>query len=389
MNILIVHNYYSVQGGEESVVAFQKKLLESKGHDVVVYSRNYHEMKQWKLGKIGGLITSIYNRRSINDINQILEDFNPEIALIHNLFPIISPSIIPFLRDKAVRVYQIIHNYRLFCPIGIFYRNHHICHNCLKLGREWNCLIHKCNQSLAASFSYSCRAYFVRKLNYFRSVSKFLVLSDFQKQMLIENGYKNIPIEVIPNSFIPKTNINIDQIDFAKKIKIGFVGRLTKEKGFYDFIEIARRLPQYLFQVAGDYSQLDHSIEIPSNIEFKGLLNQDQLSEFYENTKVLLFLSRWYEGFPMVLLEAMHHCTPLIVTNLGVMPEVIEHEVNGFVVKAGDYEAIEKRIQMIYSNNDQYLEFAITGKKRSEEFYSSERYYERLMLAVSEERPMH
>jgi glycosyltransferase involved in cell wall biosynthesis len=58
----------------------------------------------------------------------------------------------------------------------------------------------------------------------------------------------------------------------------------------------------------------------------------------------------------------MHHCTPLIVTNLGVMPEVIEHEVNGFVVKAGDYEAIEKRIQMIYSNNDQYLEFAITGK---------------------------
>ena len=86
----------------------------------------------------------------------------------------------------------------------------------------------------------------------------------------------------------------------------------------------------------------------------------------------------------MVLIEAMHHCTPLIVTNLGVMPEVIEHEVNGFVVKAGDYEAIEKRIQMIYSNHDQYLDFARIGKKRSEEFYSSDRYYERLMLAVSD-----
>ena len=52
--------------------------------------------------------------------------------------------------------------------------------------------------------------------------------------------------------------------------------------------------------------------------------------------------------------------------------------------KAGDYEAIEKRIQMIYSNHDQYLDFARIGKKRSEEFYSSDRYYERLMLAVSD-----
>lgn len=384
MNILIIHNYYSVQGGEESVVAFQKKLLESKGHNVLVYTRDYHEMKQWKWGKIGGLITSIYNRKSINDINRILDDFNPEIALTHNLFPIISPAIIPFLKKKGVRVYQVVHNYRLFCPIGIFYNKHRICHKCLQAGREWNCLFHKCNQSIAASFSYACRAYFVRKLHYFKSVSKFIVLSDFQKQILIENGYHNIPIEVIPNSFIPKTNITFDQIDFSKKVKIGFVGRLTKEKGFYDFVEIAKRLPQYQFQVAGDYTQIDHSIEMPTNLECKGLLNQDQLTKFYENTKVLLFLSRWYEGFPMVLLEAMHHCTPLIVTNLGVMPEVVEHEVNGFVVNAGDYEAIVKRIQMIYSNDDHYLEFASIGKKRSEEFYSSERYYERLMLAISD-----
>lgn len=238
MNILIIHNYYSIQGGEESVVAFQKKLLESKGHNVLVYTRDYHEMKQWKWGKIGGLITSIYNRKSINDINQILDDFNPAIALIHNVFPIISPAIIPFLKNKGVRVYQVVHNYRLFCPIGIFYRNHHICHDCLQFGREWNCLFHKCNQSIAASFSYACRAYFVRKLHYFKSVSKFIVLSDFQKQILIENGYHNIPIEVIPNSFIPKTNITFDQIDFSKKVKIGFVGRLTKEKGFYDFVVV-------------------------------------------------------------------------------------------------------------------------------------------------------
>ena len=68
MNFLIVHNYYSAQGGEESVVEFQKKLLEEKGHQVELYTRNYHEMKNWKFGKMGGMFTSVYNKKSFDDV---------------------------------------------------------------------------------------------------------------------------------------------------------------------------------------------------------------------------------------------------------------------------------------------------------------------------------
>jgi len=384
MNILIIHNYYSIQGGEESVVDFQKKLLEEKGHKVELYTRNYHEMKDWKFGKIGGMFTSVYNKKSFDDLETILDQFMPEVAILHNLYPIISPAIIPFLKEKGVRVYQVVHNYRLFCPIGIFYNKHRICHKCLHAGREWNCLIHNCNKSFLGSFSFALRAFLVRKLNYFKQVSKFLVLSDFQKQMILKSDLGTIPIEIIPNSISVKKQLSLEEVDLKTKQNIGFVGRLTKEKGFEDFIEIAKKMPQYSFCVAGDYSKLDSKIKIPKNLHFEGVLTHEELSDFYQKCRVILFLSHWYEGFPMVLLESMHYYTPLIVTNLGVMPEVIQHNVNGYVVKAGDLESIQKHVEMIFDDDTQYIEFIKNGKQRAEEFYSTERYYERLMLAITE-----
>ena len=106
MNILIIHNIYSKIGGEEKVVEFQKQLLESKGHNVIVYYRNYNEMNSWFFGKIGGLFTSIFNSRSIKDVKKIIKDFNPHISILHNLFPIISPAIINLLKSKRVIIGQ-------------------------------------------------------------------------------------------------------------------------------------------------------------------------------------------------------------------------------------------------------------------------------------------
>lgn len=381
MKILIIHNYYSIRGGEENVVSFQKDLFESYGHHVFIYSRDYNELKKWKFGKARGLFSSIYNKKSINDLNTILLEFNPEVAILHNLFPIISPAIIPFLRKKGIRVYQIVHNYRLFCPIGIFYRNGKICHDCMHIGREWNCFFYKCNSTFLASLSFSIRAFLTRIFRYYQKVNKFIVLSAFQKQLLHSNGFKKKSIDVIPNCYIPKFENQLQDINFELKTKIGFIGRLTQEKGFFDFVDLARRLPQYEFQVAGDITLLDKSVLYPKNLIFEGLLNSEQIISFYNRTKVVLLLSRWYEGFPLVLLESMYNFTPLIVTNLGVMPDIINHKINGFVVEPGDFEDIEKYIHTLYQDNELYNNLIIKNNKIVKEHYSASLYYEKMMLA--------
>ena len=70
-NILIVHNYYQIPGGEDTVVANEKKMLEKHGHKVILYSRNNAELKQMsKFQKAFLPITTVFNPRTYRDIKR-------------------------------------------------------------------------------------------------------------------------------------------------------------------------------------------------------------------------------------------------------------------------------------------------------------------------------
>lgn len=377
MNILIIHNIYSSVGGEENVVIFQKQLLESKGHNVKIYSREYNEMNSWLFGKVWGTFTSIYNSRSKRDLNKIIKDFSPQVVILHNLLPIISPSIIPFLNHKGIKIWQIVHNYRLLCPIGIFFSKGKICEKCLNFGREWNCLKNNCTGNYIASFSLSFRTFFIRKMKYYCYVDTFYTLSLFQKQKLIDNGISKDKIKFLANTYLPQESF--EGFNFEDKQYISFVGRLTKEKGLFDFIELAKQMPQYSFLIAGEKTKEIENIYLPDNIQFEGFLNQMQMVQFYKKSKLILFLSRWYEGFPLVLLEAMYYFTPLIVNNLSVMAEVVENKKEGFVVEIGDLSSIKQHIEDVFNNQEFYRILSFNSRKKYEEKYSVEKYYNRLM----------
>lgn len=377
MNILIIHNIYSSKGGEEGVVYFQKKLLEKKGNKVYLYTRDYSEMNNWLFGRYWGFVTSIFNARSRKDIKKIITSFNPQVAILHNLFPIISPSIIPFLNKNNIVIWQIIHNYRLFCPIGIFFNKGQICEKCLNKGKEWNCFSNNCANSYLASFSMTIRGLCTRKLKYYDKVDYFYTLSLFQKQKLIDNGISKDKIKFLANTYLPQESF--EEVNFEEKQYISFVGRLTKEKGLFDFIELAKQMPQYSFMVAGEKTKEIENIDLPDNIQFEGFLNQMQMVKFYKKSKLILFLSRWYEGFPLVLLEAMYYFTPLIVNNLSVMAEVVENKKEGFVVDIGDLSSIKQHIEEVFNNKEFYKILSFNSRRKYEDKYSVEKYYNRLM----------
>ena len=79
-NILIVHNYYQIPGGEDTVVANEKKMLEKHGHKVILYSRNNAELKQMsKLQKVFLPITTVFNPRTYRDIKKLIRDDLPAL----------------------------------------------------------------------------------------------------------------------------------------------------------------------------------------------------------------------------------------------------------------------------------------------------------------------
>lgn len=93
-NILIVHNYYQIPGGEDTVVANEKKMLEKHGHKVTLYSRNNAELKKMpRLRKIFLPITTVFNPRTYRDIKKLIKQENIEVVHVHNTLNLVSPAV--------------------------------------------------------------------------------------------------------------------------------------------------------------------------------------------------------------------------------------------------------------------------------------------------------
>jgi glycosyltransferase involved in cell wall biosynthesis len=91
--------------------------------------------------------------------------------------------------------------------------------------------------------------------------------------------------------------------------------------------------------------------------------------------------SQWYEGVPMVLLEAMSAGKPAIVSNIGVLPEMIKDGRNGLVFAQGVTEELSERMKRLYSDPDGAREMGKKGRALFEEKYTREVNYSMLMEA--------
>ena len=124
MKILLCHNYYSSRGGEANVFLSEKQLLEAYGHEVIVYTRDNREIDRYNtIKKSQFLFDVFFSLKTYKEIRELIKRTCPDIAHIHNTFPLISPSIYYALKSANVPIVQSIHNYRLLCVNGLFLDN--------------------------------------------------------------------------------------------------------------------------------------------------------------------------------------------------------------------------------------------------------------------------
>jgi len=113
-----------------------------------------------------------------------------------------------------------------------------------------------------------------------------------------------------------------------------FVGRLEKLKGLQNLIPIFRRLQNLGLQIAGtgEYEAALRSMASDSpNIRFLGLQSGEHLRLLYKHAIATIVPSVWYEVFGIVILESFTQKTPVIVSNMGGMPKVVQESGGGFV----------------------------------------------------------
>jgi glycosyltransferase involved in cell wall biosynthesis len=376
MKALIIHNEYGKLSGEEAVVEAQAKLLKENGHEVLRFEMSSANIPNIRFGKLQAFFSGIYSFSSRRQIRKLLAGCKLDVVHIHNLFPLISPSILPECKKAGVPVVMTVHNYRLVCPNGLHMVNGMVCEKCSG-GREYWCLLKNCESSLFKSLGYALRNYVARRKRvYLNNVTMYAALTEFQREKLIRNGFPAERILVIPNM------VNPNGVEVSDKLGhyVGYAGRISPEKGMPTLIEAARACSDIQFKAAGAYDHMPYlPRKAPQNFKFSGHLNKAQLDKLYTNSRMIVLPSICFEGFPSVLLESMIQSKPVIASRIGGLPEIVEDGVTGLLFEPGNAEDLAEKIRYLWDRPELCKKMGRAGREKALREYSPEKYYERLM----------
>lgn len=317
--ILIVHNRYQQRGGEDAVVEAEAALLSAAGHDVAV--RLVDNDAITGLGsKIATLARVAGNRARADWMAEQVIAAQADVVHIHNFFPRLTPAIHGGARRAGAAVVQTLHNYRLFCANGLLLRDRQVCENCL--GRTgWPAIRHRCYRgSLPGSAAVVAmqRASFARGV-WHRDVDRFIALTHFAREKAIAGGLPADRIVVKPNF--------LKSAAAPSGLRAGalFVGRLATEKGAADLITAWKALPDHVLTIIGDgpeRANLEQSA--PANVRFIGHQGADVVRAHMERAACLIVPSIWYEGFPMIVVEALAAGLPIVASRIGSLREIVD-----------------------------------------------------------------
>lgn len=402
MRILLIHNYYgsSAPSGENKVFEAEKAMLEKHGHEVEVYARHSDEIrgtgngeqgtarKLW--GLIKGALCTVGNPFAAREMAKKCRDFKPDIVHFHNTFPLISPLAVR-AASKYAPVVMTLHNYRAACAAGVPTRDGKVCSLCLDKKCVWDGIKHRCYRgSLAATLPLAINIALYRK-RLPKWVTKFIVLSEFQNRKMVEYGWPEEKIEVKGN-FVDGTTEHTEYTE--KKNQIVYVGRLSREKGVKTLINafkilsvssvssVVKNLKLIVVGDGVDRQKLEKLAE-GLNVEFVGQKSAGEVRCIMGKSKLSVLPSECWETFGLTVVESMREGTPVVVSNLGALPEIVKDGHFGEVFEAGNAEACAAAIKRLLSRPD-YDEMCAAAKRETETKYSEEANYNRLMKIYGE-----
>lgn len=385
MKILIVHNNYGKYSGEESVVDKMAEMFRNHGHEVFFYRKTTEGVRESLTGKIKGFLSGMYSTSGVKGMREALNKYKPDVVNVHNLYPFICPAALFECKKAGVPVIMTVHNFRLICPTGLFMRNGLPCETCLEKCSEWSCIRYNCEKSLLKSVGYTLRNVVARKTGaYKKCVDKFACITEFQKRKLIQAGFNESKIVVIPN-FLNSSDI-IDS-KYVEGEYVAYSGRLSSEKGVDLILEVARRHKEIKFKFAGELR--DRNIiesGIPENCEFTGYLSGDALQDFYKKSRFVVMASKWYEGFPMTILETARYKKPTIGPDHGGFTEIIgkNNKAIGKLFKPNDINDLEKQIVELWNSPEDIERLGNMAFDSLKKKYCSEAVYEEWEKVIRE-----
>jgi glycosyltransferase involved in cell wall biosynthesis len=343
MRILQVHNEYRAPSGEDTVLELEHDLLQSKAHQVGQFMVSNVDLPSATL-RTG--IETTWSHRSYKKLRKVLRQSSPDVMHVHNTFPLLSPSVYWAAAMEGVPVVQTLHNYRLVCANGLLMRDLKPCELCV--GRvPLPALRYKCYRgSVPATGAVVAMQGAHRILGtYVRKVDAHIALTEFARSVMVRSGLPAESVHVKPN-FVPDPSSSLSP-SLKRKKQVVFVGRLAFEKGVDMLLEAWERLKISGFEliIAGDgpdRAGLERRFADLPGLVWRGWVDRAEVLREIAQSSYLIMSSRWYEGFPMALVEALSVGTPVIAPNHAAVPEIVTSGSNGLLFAPGSVEDLAR-----------------------------------------------
>lgn len=397
MKILLVNKFFFSKGGAETSFFSTAEILELQGHKIIFFSMAHPEnfkspyskyfISQVKFENSGSIFQKIkesgriiYSSEARKKVEQLVKTERPDIVHLHNIHHQISPSILHTFKKFGVPVVMSLHDYKMVCPVYTLFRKGKLCEKCADK-KYYHCAFQRCSKSsFTKSVLNTIEMYIHHKiLKIYDLVDIFISPSEFLKNKMNTMGFKakiyHLRNFVNLNKYSPFYSWNEESMVYF--------GRLSQEKGLFTLLTAIREL-QIKCKIFGEgpiRKKLEEKAmkENLANISFLGHTPQEKLIKEIRQSMFVVLPSEWYENSPYSIVEAFALGKPVIGSNIGGIPELVENLKTGLTFEPGNSNDLREKILYLLSNRDGISDLGKTARKFSEKNFNPKKHSSELI----------
>ncbi len=402
MRILQIHKFFYPHAGSETALFNTRELLTTHGHEVIDFAmqhpnnvaspyadyfparRDYTDPTRPLPSRARDALSSIYSLDARLKLRRLLADVRPDVAHMHLIYHQLTLSIVDELTKQGIPSVLTMHDYKIGCPAYVLYRDGAPCELCTT-GHVENVFLHRCIKgSRAGSLLAAIEARTARMRGSYRKIDAHIAPSAFARRVALASGVDPDTVHVVPN-FLSAEELTDPIESFEEEPRFFFAGRLEEIKGVRDLLDAyaAGDLELGTLVLAGAGGELEGEVIAAAKssryIEYLGRLSRTSVLAQLRRARALLLPARWHENNPMSLLEARAVGVPVICTDMGGLPEMVEHGVDGLVVASAEPRALSDAVRRLSQDTRLAQRMGRRGHERLLRDNTPDAHYKRLM----------
>jgi len=392
LTVLSVNDYCNIQGGAEEILHFEAELLESAGHDVTTVGfrrpdEDRERVTDHVLTESPKQIRRIAEKVVIQPgiyrgLRHLLDEIDPDVVHLHKNINYPTTVLLACRSHPVVKTH---HDFTNVCPSGwaVYQDSHEVCPG----GPGPKCVRHGCKSAAEMAAYHGPRQAArlpLQRTVIDRHIAPSRALAEYLDRF-------DLPAQTLPNPRSRK--FDLDPSYGAGRDYFAYVGTHAEKKGVQNLVRAAEwtaeeRSRSVRLRIAGDgplRDQLATRIEeagLEDRITLEGFLPDSELRSLVANARAVVVPSIWMENFPTVVSEAFSLSRPVIGSDRGGIPEMLDYGGRGVVYSATDIKELGEAMLELLDDPERADELGRAGYHYAESELDPERHLERLVTAL-------